>query len=85
LPSLRLFETPDIACSRIKKNRHKEQVDQASSDLGLVNAIFAGPSLHEGIDACDVSNLEMLPATVRGDSVVLVRAEIALRIVNIIF
>ncbi len=87
--SFRLSIAPMITCTGIQEHGDEEQVDQAASDLKIVTSLLV-PLLHQGCDARNPADLEMLPTAMRGDCVKLVWTEVPLviervsdRIVNV--
>lgn len=73
----RLRVSPMIPCTGIQKDGNEEQIDEATSHLGVITA-FLLPLAQQVCDARYVSDFKMLPAPMRRNSVELVRTEIPL-------
>lgn len=78
LVSSGLSVSPIITCAGIQENGDEEEVDQAAGRLCLVTSLLL-PLLYDVSDTRDISDFEMLPASMRGDGVEFVRAIITLR------
>lgn len=77
LASLGLSVSPSITCTGIQEDRDEEEVDEAASQLSSITPL-ALPLLYYVGDARHIADLEMLPASMRGDLVEVIRAEITL-------
>lgn len=69
--------SPMITRTSIQKDGNEEQVNKATSHLNVITA-FLFPLIKEVCDARDPPDFKMLPAPMRGDSVVLVWAKVPL-------
>lgn len=69
--------SPMVTCTGIQKDRDKEKVYEAASELGTITS-FALPLLYYVGDSRYITDFEMLPASVRRDRVKVIRAKVTL-------
>lgn len=77
LTSLGLSVSPTITCTGIQEDGDEEEVDEATSQLGIIASLVL-PLLYRVGDTRYIPDLEMLPAPMRGDHMEVIRTEITL-------
>lgn len=73
----RLSVSPLISRTRIKKNRHEEEINETTSEFLVVAPIFL-PLLRDILDTGLAADFEMLPAPMGRDLMVAVGAKVSL-------